>query len=347
MGEIDGMGEAVLGGALAAAVEPPTGLVGADGHTHEARCLNCGALLHGDYCHACGQRGHIHRTISAFMHDLVHGVLHFEGKVWRTLPMLAWCPGVLTRRYIEGQRARYVSPIALFLFSIFLMFAVVSWVGGPANVDTSQIQAGLKADVAQAEARIKLLEAEHARIVSARGNTRAIDAELESARKNAGLEKAIAEGGARGAAARVSDDVPSWLGSALQRAADNPKLLLYKVQNNAYKYSWVLIPLSLPFLWLLFPFSRRFRMYDHMVFVTYSLAFMTLLTVLASLAYGAGIGLITALCAFVPPFHMFRQLKGAYGLGWWGAAWRTLMLVSFAVLVMVLFVALLFATGLY
>ena len=40
----------------------------------------------------------------------------------RTLPMLAWKPGELTRRYIDGQRARFVSPIALFLFCVFLMF---------------------------------------------------------------------------------------------------------------------------------------------------------------------------------------------------------------------------------
>ena len=92
------------------------GEVGADGHTHERACLNCGAALTGDYCHACGQHAHVHRTVSAFFHDLMHGVLHFEGKIWRTLPLLVVRPGELTWRYIEGQRARFVSPIALFLF---------------------------------------------------------------------------------------------------------------------------------------------------------------------------------------------------------------------------------------
>jgi len=37
------------------------------------------------------------------MHDLLHGALHFEGKMWRTLPMLVLRPGKLTRRYIEGR----------------------------------------------------------------------------------------------------------------------------------------------------------------------------------------------------------------------------------------------------
>ena len=28
--------------------------VGADGHTEESNCLNCGALLTGEYCQNCG-----------------------------------------------------------------------------------------------------------------------------------------------------------------------------------------------------------------------------------------------------------------------------------------------------
>ena len=67
----------------------------------------------------------------------LHGVLHFEGKIWHTLPMLAWRPGELTRRYIDGERAKFVSPMALFLFSIFLMFAVASFTRKPFAEDRS------------------------------------------------------------------------------------------------------------------------------------------------------------------------------------------------------------------
>ncbi len=64
-----------------------------------------------------------HRTLSAFGHDILHSVLHFDGKIWRTLPMLFWKPGELTRRYVHGECAKFVSPLALFLFSVFLTFA--------------------------------------------------------------------------------------------------------------------------------------------------------------------------------------------------------------------------------
>ena len=130
----EGIGTATEGGLLSRAIEPDSGAK--PPHPHQpARCLNCDTPLTGAYCHACGQQGHVHRTIGAFMHDLLHGALHFEGKLWRTLPMLMFRPGTLTRRYIEGQRARFVSPMALFLFTVFLMFAIFQVLGFTAPTD--------------------------------------------------------------------------------------------------------------------------------------------------------------------------------------------------------------------
>src|SRR6476660_7237638 len=141
MGNFEAIGDAVTGGVLGRAVEPKAGE--GDGHTHETNCLNCGHPLDGPYCSACGQHAHVHRTLSAFFHDFLHGVLHFEGKIWRTLPLLAWKPGELTRRYIEGQRASFVSPIALFLFSVFLTFAVMGMLGGFEGPRPSDVKRGL------------------------------------------------------------------------------------------------------------------------------------------------------------------------------------------------------------
>ena len=126
--------------------------------------------------------------------------------------------------------------------------------------------------------------------------------------------------------------------NAWRKAKANPGLLIYKLQTNAYKFSWLLIPLSLPFMWALFPFSRRFRMYDHLVFVTYSIAFMTMLVVAASLLYAAGLSALVAIPALYAPFHLYRHLRGAYGLTRAGALWRTAALLAVIVAVLVLFV---------
>ncbi len=120
--------------------------------------------------------------------------------------------------------------------------------------------------------------------------------------------------------------------------------MFYKLKTNAYKFSWALIPISVPFVWLLFPFSRRFRVYDHTVFVTYSLCFMMLLLVAGTL-----IGLVSeslaSLAWFVPPVHMYRQLKGTYGVSGWGATWRTFALTIFAFIAISLFASLLVTLG--
>jgi hypothetical protein len=347
MGELEAVGDIVTGGLIGRAVEPGAGEPGADGHTHERNCLNCGTPLAGDFCHACGQHAHVHRTLTAFFHDLLHGVLHFEGKIWRTLPMLAWKPGDLTRRYIDGQRARFVSPIALFLFCVFLMFAVVSLLGDMDDL-SGKAKAGLQEELRDDQAKLVKIEAKRAAAAKAGQPTAKLDQRINRVREEIGGDTKALEGIQTGTAIiDTSDDLPGWLGGSLSEAAKNPELVAYKLKSNAYKFSWLIIPLSVPFVWLLFPFSRRWRLYDHTVFVTYSLCFMSLLVV-AGLVLGAfGITGLAGLLWVLPPFHMYRQLKGAYGLGRWGAIWRTSLLTIFAMIVIALFSAVLVGVGTY
>jgi len=359
---IEGVGEAVTGGMLADAVEPATGAAEAGA---EANCLNCGAALVGAYCHQCGQKGHVHRTIHAFLHEFLHGVVHFEGKIWRTLPLLAWRPGDLTRRYVEGERARFVSPLALFLFSVFLMFATFSLVGGPFGLSDSapnqEARADLNREVRQGEARIQRVEAERRAAIAAGQPTARIDARLADLRQEqVGLRTADRFVGAtapgRSGAGRNTlnlDGVRAdtgwpWFDRAINEAADNPSLLAYKLQTDAYKFSWVLIPISVPFVWLMFAWKRRYKLYDHAVFVTYSIAFMTLLVVTLSLIRAViGTSALSGIAiTFGPPVHMFRQLKGAYQLRWFSALWRTVALLVFALVAASLFFALLLVLGL-
>jgi hypothetical protein len=126
---------------------------------------------------------------------------------------------------------------------------------------------------------------------------------------------------------------------------ENPQLVSTKIQDAASKYSWLLIPISVPFLWLLFPFRRRYNTYDHTVFVTYSLSFMMLLVVTGSLLIAAGFTTLASLLFFVPPFHMYRHLKGAYELGRFSAMWRTTLLVGFAFAAAGMFMAAAVAIG--
>jgi hypothetical protein len=316
MNEIEAIGDLAQGGLTARALEPTAGeradpgsKTGAGGHTHETACLNCGTPLAGSHCHACGQRGHQHKTLGAFFHDLLHGVLHFEGKIWRTLPLLAWRPGQLTREYIDGRRASYVSPIALFLFSMFVMFAALQ----------------LSSVIEPEEPReITTTTEDSGRIV---------------------IDPDGGDGGGRFTFQRTGWD---WADRSVAEAAENPSLMLYKLKANSYKFSWLLVPLSTPFVWLLFAWRRRFGPYDHAVFVTYSLCFVSLFYVsLWALDWLGVPGAPRFFAAIlVPPLHIYRQLKGAYELRRFSALWRTAALLAFIPIIIVLFLQILVIIGL-
>jgi hypothetical protein len=409
---------------IARAVEPEAG----EGtHSVGGTCLNCGAALMSHHCHHCGQKAKVHRTLSAFWHDILHSVLHFDGKIWRTLPLLFWKPGDLTRRYIHGERAKFVSPIALFLFMVFFSFAVFQAVvpkttdfnmnGSVSAADAAKAFAADRADIVKdiaeleddkkdaltegasvgqidaaiarerealakleagkaTELRSKFITERRiafqkqkssnaiARLETALGRAKAlnkptqkIEDELQSER--AGL-KLI---GAAGEVLQNGKLESNWnftdldfygsksLNAATKHALENPQLALYKIQSSAYKYSWALIPISTPFLWLLFFWRRKFKLFDHAVFVTYSLCFMMALgsigaAILSFATEGSFIFVTTilVLCLF-PPIHMYRQLHHAYETSRFGSIWRAVVLSQFALAALILFATLIIMLG--
>ncbi|WEK45792.1 MAG: DUF3667 domain-containing protein [Candidatus Andeanibacterium colombiense] len=322
------------------------------GHFAESACLNCGAVLAGHYCSACGQAAHLHRTFGAFLHDIAHGVLHFDGKTWRTLPMLALRPGRLTRDYIDGHRARYVSPMALFLFAVFLMFAAfqVTGISAPTEIDPEyKVEGPGELMTAQLKRERAELIAERTR--NAAGTARRGEIEERIADIDDDLIQAneIPKGllGGSGLNRAHPGALEARLDHGIEKWRKNPGLMLYKLQSNSYKFSWLLIPLSLPFVALLFLWRRRFGLYDHAVFVTYSIAFMTLLFVVLAIAgtLGTPASVIAPLMVAVPTVHIFAQVRGAYQLRVFSALWRTLALLLFIVVVALLFAAALLALG--
>lgn len=354
-----GLAEIGQGALTARAVEPYREGGETDGHTHETACLNCDTELVGPHCHVCGQTAHVHRTLGAFFHDLLHGVLHFEGKSWRTLRMLALRPGKLTREYIEGKRARYVSPMAVFLFSIFVMFAVVQVTshseGMPEPVTVDQAvsvdeikeryedQKAVTLDQLRDRFEARRDEAEAAVEAAAPGSPERAAAEKRLAEVSAELEDvndAVKVGSIKGADVAVFKSGYDWFDQkVVKKWQDNPKLMIYKLQSNGYKFSWLLIPLSLPFMWLLFFWKRGIGLYDHTVFVTYSIAFMSLLFIVVSVVamLGAPESVLVALSTIVPLGHIFVHMKGTYGLRTFSTLWREGMLFFMIQFVIVLF----------
>ena len=93
--------------------------------TPERRCANCGVVLLGEHCYACGQptKGLV-RHFSSIIGDFMDSVFELDSRILRTLGPLLFKPGALSLEYFEGRRVRYVSPVRLFVFlSLFAFFA--------------------------------------------------------------------------------------------------------------------------------------------------------------------------------------------------------------------------------
>lgn len=326
--------------------------------SHGLSCLNCGATVTGAYCSACGQKAHLHRSVFHAVEEFLHGITHFDSKLWNTLPLLAVRPGRLTRDYVLGKRARYVAPVALFLLTVFSMFLLFGFLPGPKLPDNAiqldpkdraEALARIGGEIAELDVKIAAAEAAVAKspqdsqareqLASMKVGRAVADAartRLEGGTQDSGSKAfatAIGEA-ARSGGVQVDLGNPALEAKARQTLQD-PEFLFYKMKQKGYKLSFLLVPLSLPWMILLFAWKRGIHIYDHVVFLLYSISFMSMLAIVAALLAtytNTPGGIYTLLLVFVPVLHMFMQLKEGYALGWFSAAWRTVALAGSALL---------------
>lgn len=406
-GEFEAAGALATAGLVAGAVEGGEPVKAGDG-----ACLNCGAKVEGRYCSNCGQATHANRKLFHLAEEFLHSLFHLDTKLWRTLPMVIFRPGTLTRNYVYGKRARYISPLALFLFTIFLMFFVFSFFESPIERAVNSAQERTTTAEELVDARAALEEAEQ-ELAAARAAPAPTDgtppglevrlaeqavslAQAEVGRREAALERAREQAAAAQAdsvvqvdltpdanapaaaagAAPAAGETPApveesrtWqdlmreaarseefvvvsgmpeLSERIRSKFENPDLAVYRIQEAASKFSFLLAPLSLPFIMLLFLWKRGVTMYDHVVYALYALSFASLLIVAVMLStmtpwtgwmagWLIGLGL---------PVHTYFHMGGAYKLGWWSAFWRTCLMLLFATIVFSLFVVLIIILGL-
>ena len=376
--DIEGAGAVVTSGLAAGAIEKPTGKTG-ETHAHGV-CSDCGAETSGNFCANCGQPTHVHRSLLHLGEELLHGVMHFDARIWRTLPLLWLNPGKLTREWVEGKRTRYVSPLAIFLFTLFVMFFALSFAPHPESktegAEMAERIASQRVGLAEAEKALVQMRAES----GARPNPtmqmainagqklvddrRAALARLETEQRDGradGLKPGSWQAGIKDMATEEAGETKlkvmgkdaekegHGIGATVLKKLQNPDLAVYKFQQTVYKFAFLLVPLSIPFVALLFLWKRSFTLYDHGVFVLYSLTFMAMLLMLMVIAgtFWGTFGLVVInLAALSIPVHMFAQMKGAYSLSWFSTLWRTIALLVFCNIVVGLFVTAIIFLGL-
>lgn len=259
-------------------------------------CANCETTLVGAFCHACGQKAHLHDKLKHLVEEFAEGIAHFDGRLWRTLPLLALNPGRLSREWMAGRRVRYVAPLHLFLFAVFLLFLIPNFTG-------RHLFDGL------GQSPEATAQANSFTVRDADGTPTRVDAADTEALHEMGLPRPVIG--------------MIQLTAKLQK---NPQYYGYKMEALAYKLSFVTVPISIAILWLMYAWRRRFSLYHHAVVSLYGLGFVALLFALASLFPGPVATVLNVLIFALAPIHAALHLRGAYGRGRIQTIVRTLAL---------------------
>lgn len=296
-------------------------------------CLNCGATLHGRYCSDCGQSTDDHkRPIMHLLRESMEGLIHLDGRLIRTLPLLFFHPGRLARDHMDGRRMRHVPPFRLFLISLFLfMLSMEVTVNGASHGHgmTITVRDGLKTKVVEAT------PSQMADILSGEKTPEQI-ANGDGGTKPSADQAEVAQ--------RISpwSDPRSWIRGRIQRALANPEYFELLVFTWAHRLAILLLPVFAGQLMLLYAWQKQFYAYDHLMVSMQFLAFVFLITGLAWLLPDPLRGVSTVGATVWVPMNLYMLLRGAYGSGVVGALARTVCLwLSTQIVFMILVVGLL------
>jgi hypothetical protein len=290
-----------------------------------AKCANCGAALAGRFCHECGQNSDLHkRSILHLAWEAVESLFHLDGRLARTLFLLFLRPGRLARDQIDGRLARYMPPFRTFLVALLLyIFAAEAAIhrlqhgGGGVRIEAPPAAAAIAPSSSKA---------------AGPGDAPGPDVETREA-----LTAALSSGDV-GLDVQGLDKV--WedrFRAGLKTAAENPGYFLVVMFGWAHRLAFLLLPISVLILTVLYIGRRGVFVYDHILVASNLLSF-TLLTNAVGLALPEGFALAWfLLLAAWTPLNMYQTLRGAYGSSRLGAVLRTLILwpggnLSFALL---------------
>src|SRR6266516_4934320 len=92
-----------------------------------SRCLNCSAPFVGAFCSACGQRDiPPYPSVRELAGEALSEFSGWDGRVASSVRALILRPGMLTHEFLEGRRARYVSPLRLYLTVSLIYFILAA-----------------------------------------------------------------------------------------------------------------------------------------------------------------------------------------------------------------------------
>lgn len=295
-------------------------------------CPNCGAELSGRYCAVCGQEDHplsvpLHRLILDFLSD----EFQFDARIWRTLHLLLFRPGRLTREYLSGKRQRFIPPVRLYLFVSIVFFLTVELL--PSQVVRVQLPSyRLHPPAPRAATRTdKGLSTAAGSAPTAPSPAAATN--IEGAVRS-GLKQAMQ--GAAPVKATSVRGFEDWFITHSRAVKANPAQFRHRFVSNIPKVVFFLIPVFALLLKLLYLLRRRYYS-EHLIFALHyhSVIFLNAF-IMVLLSFGArsmpalpanvmrwGAGLL----AIWTGLYIYPALRTTYADTWPRAIWRGSVLI--------------------
>lgn len=104
----------------------PTRPGGETGLGGTALCPNCGGGRSGRFCSVCGQndRNYV-RGLLPVMWEFGRESFEVDSRLFQTLKLLLFRPGRLSMEFCRNRRARFMTPVRMYLFASFVFFLVL------------------------------------------------------------------------------------------------------------------------------------------------------------------------------------------------------------------------------
>jgi hypothetical protein len=91
-------------------------------------CPNCGTQVgEQNFCPECGQENHdLNIPFGHLILEVLENTLHLDTKLWHSLKAVFTKPGLITKEFVEGKRARHIPPFRMYVFIAVVFFFVVT-----------------------------------------------------------------------------------------------------------------------------------------------------------------------------------------------------------------------------
>jgi hypothetical protein len=280
-------------------------------------CRNCHFTLAAPrpvYCGHCGQETDLHPpSVREMFTEYLGHYVAFDGPLWRTLWALVCLPGHLTNAYFHGRRRRYVLPLRVYLSASFIFF--VGWALLPQG--PTQVVEADPAAVAEAGKPVRLRVKPNATPAE---TAAAAEAMSKGASGAGGVSVSTKFGECDLARPETCSAFERWLTQFVDKA-EGITFEQWKARGKALAPYGMLAmqPIFAALLLLMFAGSGR-RYAEHFVFSLHSHSVWFLALLLAMAAHLEGPMM------FAVFGHGLAAMRRVYGLGWWGAIWRGLLL---------------------